>query len=330
MGIFHQPAKPSVARLATTRKTRGRALQVLEYLGVYGLVLLSRTLPLKAGHRISALVGDLIYYLLPARRTVALENLRHAFPEAPRERDIRAIARRSCHSFVASLFETIKLRALLDHPRGSERIGRATDGLDLLLKKAHEIHTEAGGCIFVTPHLGNWEFLPFVGVLADIPLVVVVRPLDNKYLERLLYGFRSGSGQIIVPKNNSMLTLRRALRQGKSIGMLPDQRTIRAISVEYFGRKATTTPVPALLALQYRRPIVVVACCRRSRDFQYEGFVSDPIWPQADGTEEAEIPRLTREMNRAMEAIVRRYPEQYLWMHNRWKTFRTNKDLALQ
>jgi Kdo2-lipid IVA lauroyltransferase/acyltransferase len=319
-----------VARLARPRKKKARPLQILEYLGVYGLVLLSRMLPLKAGHRISALVGDLIYYLLPARRKVALDNVRHAFPEAPRERDIRTIARRSCYSFVASLFETMKLRSLLDQPGGSERIRRATDGLDLLLKRAHEIHEESGGCIFVTPHLGNWEFLPFVGVMAGIPLVVVVRPLDNKHLERLLYGFRSGSGQIITPKSNSLFLLQRALRQGKSIGMLPDQRTIRAISVEYFGRKATTTPVPALLALQYRRPIVVVACCRRSQDFQYEGFVSDPIWPQADGTEEAEIPRLTREMNRAMEAIVRRYPEQYLWMHNRWKAYRTNRDLSLQ
>ncbi len=329
MGLFQRPARPSVARLVRPRNHKGKPLQILEYLGVCGLVLLSRMLPLKAGHRISALVGNLIYYLVPARRKVALENVRHAFPEAPRERDIRTIARRSCHSFVASLFETIKLRALLDHPEGPERARQAADGFDLLLKKAREIHTESGGCIFVTPHLGNWEFLPFIGVLAGIPLVVVVRPLDNEYLERLLYGFRAGSGQIIVPKANSMLFLRRALRQGKSIGMLPDQRTIRAISVEYFGRKATTTPVPALLALQYRRPIVVVACCRRSRDFQYEGFVSDPIWPQTDGTEEAEIPRLTREMNRAMEAIVRRYPEQYLWMHNRWKSYRTNKDLSL-
>jgi KDO2-lipid IV(A) lauroyltransferase len=127
-----------------------------------------------------------------------------------------------------------------------------------------------------------------------------------------------------------MLTLRRALRQGKSVGMLPDQRTIRAIWVEYFGRQATTTPVPAMLALQYRRPIVVAACCRRSRDFRFEGFVSDPIWPDTEGAEEAEVFRLTREMNRAMEAIVRRYPEQYLWMHNRWKAYRTNKDLSLQ
>jgi KDO2-lipid IV(A) lauroyltransferase len=320
--------RTSAAQLPTTRKRKGKPLQVLEYLGVSVLVLLSRVLPLRAGHWISDLVGWLIYSLLPARREVALRNVRHAFGEAG-GRDIRAIARQSCASFVASLFETIKLRSLLDHPDGSRRARRATDGLDLLLKKAREIHTESGGCIFVTPHLGNWEFLPFVGVLADIPLVVVVRPLDNKYLERLLYGFRSASGQVIVPKNNSMLTLRRALRQGKSVGMLPDQRTIRAISVEYFGRQATTTPVPAMLALQYGRPIVVVACCRRSRDFHYEGFVGDPIWPEPDRTEAPEIVRLTREMNRAMEAIIRRYPEQYLWMHNRWKAYRTNKDLSL-
>lgn len=181
----------------------------------------------------------------------------------------------------------------------------------------------------MTPHLGSWELLPFVGVLADIPLVVVVRPLDNKSLERLLYGFRSGSGQIILPKANSMLFLQRALRQGKSIGMLPDQRTIRAISVEYFGRDAMTTPVPAPLALQYQRPIVVVTCCRRSRDVRYEGFVSDPIWPDVEQSEKTEIYRLTRAMNRIMEGIIRKHPEQYLWMHNRWKPYRSNRPLSV-
>jgi KDO2-lipid IV(A) lauroyltransferase len=324
-----QDTNVTVGRPGGLRRKKRKTVQILEYLGVYGLVLLARALPLKAAHVISSVMGALLYYLLPARREIALVNLRHAFQQARNEQDLRRIARRSCSSFVASLFETMKLRSLLERPDRVRKAVAAADALDRALKKARAIHEEAGGCVFVTPHLGNWEFLPFVGSLAGIPLVIAVRPLDNTYLEELLFGFRSASGHVIVPKRNSLLFLERALRQGKSIGMLPDQRTIRAISVDYFGREASTTPVPALLALRRNRPIVVVACCRKSRDFRFEGFVSDPIWPQPDQPEGPEIFRLTQEMNRTMEAMVRQYPDQYLWMHDRWKPFRTNKDLSL-
>ena len=109
--------------------------------------------------------------------------------------------------------------------------------------------------------------------------------------------------------------------------MLPDQSTMKGISINFFGSRATTTPVPAILAITYKRPIVVVACCRKKGDYQYEGFVCDPIWPGKYTSEKAEIFRLTEEMNLTMESIIRKYPEQYLWIHNRWKTYRNKKEL---
>jgi KDO2-lipid IV(A) lauroyltransferase len=148
-------------------------------------------------------------------------------------------------------------------------------------------------------------------------------------LEKVLYRQRQASGQIIIPKTNSMHLLQMALRRGKSVGMLPDQATMHAISVDYLGRKATTTPVPAFLAVRYHRPIVVVACCRRSNDFEYEGIVSDPIWPDPRASKKAEMFRLTERMNREMGELVLQFPEQYLWMHNRWKQYRYKKEMAM-
>ncbi|GBE05900.1 phosphatidylinositol mannoside acyltransferase [bacterium BMS3Abin10] len=215
-----------------------------------------------------------------------------------------------------------------------DRLRHKAENLEQLFLKAKNIHDESGGCIFVTPHIGNWELLPYVSATVGIPLAVVVRPLDNVYLEKLLYSNRAASGQLIIPKRNAMFVLQRTLQQGRSIGLLPDQSTMKGISVDFFGRKALTTPVPAILAITYKRPIVVVACCRRS-DKQYEGFVSDPIRPalNRDGTgpgyesEKAEIFRLTQEMNHKMESIIRKYPGQYLWIHNRWKTYKDKKEL---
>jgi KDO2-lipid IV(A) lauroyltransferase len=128
--------------------------------------------------------------------------------------------------------------------------------VDELFHKAKKIHDESGGCIFVTPHIGNWEVLPHVSSFAGIPLAVVARPLDNEYLEKLIFENRIPEGQTIIPKSNAMFVLQKTLQKGWSIGMLPDQSTMKGISIDYFGRPATTTPVPAILAINYNRPIV--------------------------------------------------------------------------
>jgi KDO2-lipid IV(A) lauroyltransferase len=155
-----------------------------------------------------------------------------------------------------------------------------------------------------------------------------VRPLDNVFLEKLIYNSRAVGGQDIIPKKNAYMALSIALKKGKSLGILPDQHTGNGIAVNFFGRKAATTPIPALLATTHKRPIVVVACCRKSGAFRFEGFVSDPIWPGEYESEKEEIFRLTREMTREMESIIRKYPEQYFWIHNRWKYNKNSKEVS--
>lgn len=309
------------------RKKKGKFTKILEYVAVYILILISRAIPLKFIKIISNFLGDLLYLLVPRRRNIAIENLQNAFKGEKNEKDIRKIARHSCRSFFLTFLEIINLRFLLTEPDAINRLRVTTEYLDELFSTAKEIHDKSGGCIFVTPHIGNWEILPYVSSIVGIPLVVVVRPLDNDYLEKLIYSNRAASGQVIIPKKNALIVLQKTLREGKSIGMLPDQSTIKGISVNFFGRKASTTPVPAILAITYKRPIVVVACCRKPGNYQYEGFVCDPIWPGEYESEKTEIFRLTEEMNRMMETIIRKYPEQYLWIHNRWKTYKDKKDL---
>jgi KDO2-lipid IV(A) lauroyltransferase len=312
---------------ARNKPWRGKAICWVEYGAAYCAVRIAQLMPLRLGHFVSRVAGYFIYYLVPRRRRIALENLRRVFAEEKTEPAIRKLARESCYSFVASLFEAAKFVALLRDQRGAEKIKATRAGWEHLFEKAKTIHNASGGCVFVTPHIGNWEFLPYVSCGAGIPLVIVVRPLDNPYMERFLALYRGGSGQMIVPKKNSLYFLQTALRQGKSVGLLPDQSTMKAITVDYMGRKATTTPIPALLAVLYHRPIVVVACCRASTKFRYQGYVSDPIWPAVGASEKTEIFRLTQAMNQEMEKIVYQYPEQYFWMHDRWKQYRTRGEL---
>jgi KDO2-lipid IV(A) lauroyltransferase len=301
------------------KKGKSKTLQIIEYVAFYVTVAIAGALPVRALRVISGLLGNALYAAVPRRRKIALQNISTAFGGNMSEKEMKRLARLSCKAFFLTAVEMIKSPFRLERA-GIFRDGRyKSEHLESLFQKAKMIHDQAAGCIFVTPHLGNWELLPYVSALIGIPLVIVIRPLDNPYLERAILSSRIGSGHLMIPKTNAMFTLERLLQKGKSVAMLPDQSNSKGLRVEFFGKSATVTPVPALLAVRHRRPIVVVAACRTSDPYHFEGFVSDPIWPDPHGDEPSEIVRITGEMTLKMEEIIRRFPEQYLWMHNRWK-----------
>jgi KDO2-lipid IV(A) lauroyltransferase len=310
--------------LKKKRKKKSELLKRIEYAAVYTLILIARAVPASVVKGISNLLGDSLFFLAKRRRTIAKENLEHAFGKEMTAAEIHELARKSCRSFFLTFLEIIKIRYLFTRPDIAERLREQTRNVDALFKKAKKIHDESRGCIFVTPHIGNWELLPHVSAYVGIPLAIVARPLDNEYLETLIFENRVAGGQVLIPKKNALFTLQKTLQKGTSIGMLPDQSTMKGLSIDFFGRPATTTPVPAILAINYKRPIVVVACCRTTEN-KYDGFVSDPIFPGEYSSEKEEITRITKEVTREMEIIIRKYPEQYLWMHNRWKTYKDKR-----
>ncbi len=309
------------------RRKKSNFIKLLEYYAASAVIFIARKIPLRITSIISNLLGDILFILVPRRRRIAIENLRHAFAGEKGDQEIERIARESCRSFFLTFLEIVKLRYLFTGADIMGKLSAYADNLDELFSKARRVHDESGGCIFVTPHIGNWEILPRVSSFIGIPLAIVARPLDNEYLEDLIFSNRITGNQVIIPKKNAFFVLKKTLQRGMSIGMLPDQSTMKGISINFFGRPATTTPVPAILAITHRRPIVVTACCRKQGDYRYEGFVSDPIWPGEYSSEKAEIFRITEEITRNMESIIRKYPGQYLWMHNRWKTYKGKKEM---
>lgn len=302
------------------KKEKGKHRQIIECVGLYLAIAAVRVMPMSGLRWVCRLLGDMLYAVLPRRRGIALKNVEIAFGRQLSDAQIRQLARRSCQSFFLMAVETMRSPFKLNGTRVVRNPRYKTQHLEELFLKAKRVHDEAGGCIFVTPHLGNWEILPYASALIGIPLAVLMRPMDNPYLERAILSNRIASGQVVIPKRNSMFMLERMLRQGKSLGILPDQATGRGLRVKFFGREAPVTPIPAVLAVTYKRPIVVVAACRTADPYYFDGFVSDPIFPQVNpGGEQAEILRITTEINMRMEEIIRKHPEQYLWMHNRWK-----------
>ncbi|MFQ5521388.1 MAG: lysophospholipid acyltransferase family protein [Candidatus Methylomirabilia bacterium] len=303
-------------RKAKKRK-KSKFRQIAEYAGVYLGMVVVRLMPRRVGPALCRLAGDAVFLLSRRRRNLALENLQQAFGPSKSPAEIRSIARRSVHSFLMTGLETMWIS--LDWTAGKFPV--RPDELEVLRQGIREVYDKAGGVIFVTLHLGNWELLLHAARLAEIPVAVVARPLDNPLLERLVTRSRTATGHQIIYKKNALAAMREALRQGMCVAILADQSS-RGLPVSFFGRPASTTVVPAILAYRYNRPIVVTACIRTERPLSYRGEMSEPFWPDLTADHGLEIRRLTEAMNGLMERFIRGQPDQWLWMHDRWKHVR--------
>ena len=316
------PAARKPPKKRRRSKDKGPLRQWAEFALALSALALVRGLPYWACRALAAAAGEAIFWLAPRRRRVARLNLRIAFPgmdEGERSRTARA----SCRSFVLTGLEGVKFLYRYDAEKARAYALRMVEGAEELLGRARALHDEARGCVFVTPHLGNWEFLLHAATLAGIPLVTVVRPLDNARLEKYLFGMRAGSGQEVLSKREALFHLRTALRRGRSVAILADQHAgKRGMEVPFFGRPASTTTAPAALAVHFQRPIVLAACLRRGGGLGHRARLGEPLWPDPAADSLAEIARLTAALNAQMEGFIRQAPEQYLWIHDRWKLLR--------
>ena len=314
---MNKSGKPKKRRRS---KDKGAFHQWVEYAVLVSLLKLIRLLPYGACRAVAAVAGEAIFRFAPRRRRIARANLRIAFPELDETQRL-VLARRSCQSFVLTCLEGAKFLYRFEPRRAEETMREIVDGAEEMFEKVRAVHEDAGGCVFVVPHLGNWECLAHAGALAGIPLTIPVRPLDNRKLEALLYEMRASSGQEILAKKNAFFHLREALRKGRSVAILADQNAGgEGIDAPFFGKPARTTPAPAALAFLYNRPIVLISCLRKGDGRRYEILLSEPVVPDMDAqSAKGEIERLTRVVNEETENFIRKGPEQYLWIHDRWK-----------
>jgi KDO2-lipid IV(A) lauroyltransferase len=305
---------------------RSRGMKAYAYYASYPFILWLKAAGLGQLSFFMTGAGVLAHRLMPGRRKTAMNNLRAAYKNEKTEREIEIIAKQSAGSFLLSFAETIRFHSLLEKPSGFEFVRKNVEGLDAFLSRTKEIHERSEGCIFLSPHLGCYGLLPYLFAASGIRIVIPIGDAGNDYIQARwfpLHTERRVDGEIFVSKKNSLGLLKGALRQGRSVGMLPDQRTQRGVPARFFDIVAPTTPVPALLSVGYQRPIVVVACYRKGGSPSYELVLCEPLLPRPGQDKKAEVVRLTREMNLQMETLIRKRPEQYLWLHDRWKPYRS-------
>ena len=289
---------------------------LLEYGAVRILLFLVQVLPLRAALCLGECLGECLGRLgaLVGRRAVriAMDNLCHAYPEmSPKE--ARAMVVRVCKHFGRAVVESVLAR---------RRLNPSSLARHVVVRNEHvlgDVMSEGKGAIFVTAHLGVWEILGQLVGCRGGSLHSIYRPIKNPLIDRLVRKWRSVGGQRMVPRRGALRKLLRVLRERGYIGLLMDQHAKSdGVWVPFFGRPASTTPTPALLALRTGAPIVTGYARRLPGVYRFEIFWDEPIHVIPTDDRAADIERITRQLSQRMEGYIREFPEQWLWLHRRW------------
>ena len=269
-------------------------------------------LPLRAalafGRGLGWIYGSLIRY----HRRDAISALTFAFPEKSTS-EILGIVRRMYANLGMNLAETL-------------RLGKVTDEF---LRQSIEIEGEElarvalqknKGAIVLTAHFGNWDLLATIVPRLGYPLTVISKNIKNKGVNEFWMGLRRRFGVKFVPAHNSYRTCLTALRKRELVGFILDQNMINTegIFVDFFGKPACTTPGLAYMSAQSGAPVLPVFMIRRENG-RHLVKVLPPLDPPPDREPET-IRSFTRDCTKVIENMIRLYPDQWIWLHRRWKT----------
>lgn len=274
---------------------------------VRAAVALLNLLPERAALAVGRAAG-VIAYALGVRRRVALDNLATAFPsKTAAERE--AIARAAYSHLGVGAVEFLRAARLAD----GELLGRIRpDGWEIYQRE----HAAGRGVIVAIAHVGNFELFAAYCVRRGVRLRVLTRQLRGA-ANAVWLAQRAGTGLIEVPERGSTATMLRALRAGETLAIVIDQNMLprRAVFAPFFGRLAATTPAPAVLAARTGAPILLAVLVRDGAG-SHRTIIEGPF-EVARG--ERPVDAMGR-LNRALERIVAAHPEQWFWVHRRWKT----------
>ena len=264
--------------------------------------------------RFACFLGDLLWKYYQRGRQRALDNLRASFPEKSEEW-IEQTGRRSFEQLVMLTIDVLVTPRLVQK-HNWRQYARFTKA-----EYPKWMMKEGKGLILVTAHYGNFELIGYMAGLFGFDVYSVARPLDNKYLNRFLYGVRQRHGLRLIDKKGAAEMMPQIIEQGSTLGFIADQDAGRkGVFVDFFGRKASTYKSIGLLAITYNLPIVVGCTRRVGNQFFFEYVLSRIIFPSEWADKEDPLMWVSTAYTKAIEDFVREDPTQYWWVHRRWKT----------
>ena len=269
--------------------------------------------PPKTGEKIALFFSKIWFVVDRRHRKIAIENITHAFGDRMPPGEIRRIARTTFFHATHMIFETPRVYAL--KPKDVSRHYRV-HGLHHL----RMAHTKGKGVLMLSGHLGNWEISVQLNNIARLTVCGVYRKLDYPPMERYFHEKRESTGSRLYPLKGAVQAILREFAAGNAMALLIDQNAKRhqGVFVDFFGKPACTNMGPAYLALLTGVPVIMYFFVRENGKYRCEFLPELPVVNTGDM--EQDILVNTENFNRALEGIIRRYPDQWFWIHNRWKT----------
>jgi len=301
-------------RAAEVRPVRVR--HRVEYVCLRAAVALFSALPIAWAARVGAWIGSLLYLVDARDRRVALFNLAIAFPEKSLA-ERKGILRASCRNLgrLAAEFCHLPRLTAADLSELLTFDDRATWERLMAMRQSR-------GVVVVTAHLGNWELLVYAQALWGYPVAIIHRTLGNPLVDNWVTAMRQSVRTRILRKNAAAREALRVLRERGILAITPDQNQTASfgVFVDFFGKAACTTPGVARLAMQTGAAVIPVFIVREGESARHRVIVLPEIEMRTTGDRAADIVANTQACSDVVEAMIRQYPEQWIWFHKRWKT----------
>ena len=278
---------------------------------LWTLFVILRRVPWKPALAWGTATGTLAYHLSARYRKVADKNLKIAYGDSLTEQERQKLIKRVFQHFTRAM--------LVEFLKGSdmslEELRRRVT-LDSL-EPLEAAEARGKGVIIIAAHLGNWEWSAKLLAMLGHPIMVIARQGEDEKFNALTDRIRGSDGNIVHPRGESPRPLLKTLRENGRIAIVPDQKS-EDVFVPFFGKLAGTVAGPAVLALKTGATLLPLFCPRQP-DGTYKIVFYPPIIPESTGNRDADIVRIMTQLTAIVEDIIRQYPDQWLWLHDRWR-----------
>ncbi|MFO0705814.1 MAG: lysophospholipid acyltransferase family protein [Nitrospira sp.] len=285
-----------------------RMKYVVEYAAIRLVDLVLQTLPLSWAIGFGERVCVRLPRIIPKRQALILDNLAKALPELSAE-DRARIAEAVWRNLGRTAVEFVRIKDFARRPIEDLVTVEGREHMERVLR-------DGTGAILLTAHFTNWELTgSFVQRLFG-SMTAIARPVHNPYVDRWVLRKRRLGGMQVIPAQDAVKASLKCLKAKTFVGILIDQSLSTGLSVEFFGRTAATTTLPAILHIRTGAPVLITYTLREGDRFKQ---VFQPVHFPPVPDEAERILIYTRTINELFEQLIRRYPENWFWVHNRWK-----------
>ncbi|MFH1288073.1 MAG: lysophospholipid acyltransferase family protein [bacterium] len=283
----------------------------LEYLIVCFIAIIARILPVKTAIFFGETLGNIVYYCMPIRKKTVLANLSIAFGKEKSLNEIKKICKNCYRNLGMSLIEFFR------YPKYTK------ENFLKYVKIENEGYLKSSllkgkGVIIIAGHFGNWEFSAAAVGLSGYPLSQVSKNLHNYYLNRIVLKYRKDKNINVIGLKMEVREIIRVLKRNGIVGIADDQEArLHGLWVDFMGKEALTARGPVVFARKLGSPLVPCFVVRQKDKITHKLVFEKPII--VDSLDDKEY---LSQFNQLLEKYVRMYPEQYFWLHNRWRTRR--------